>query len=838
MRFVQLVATVSALLSSAKAVYIDEAFNVDWHHESVGSLVPGQTAVLPNGVLGALTSANVLAALNTSDGSVLWRHRLDRSSSAFAQVGATKFCVSLSEAPNSRIEVYNAGTGYLDHDVLVKDQISVLGSAANGFVAVGSSVHFVSEGKKWETPLGEQWTPLRVVDINDNEFAISAAKDTATFLIKYSKQDGSASKPVRIANGVPGYVIGSDRSLALALPEEIAIVNVDFKGNIEATDDFKTTDVPVVVEFDKEGVIVGDQTATQQAPPAQIGGAEVDINGASVVLKAGGSIIVQYSNGVLSSFVPGPEGTTTAWTREEDLVNAVSGLFIDLPETTSSLSEEELLFEEKADIASAYLRRIKRHLEDIKYLPDYLVNKLRIVKDEPVYGSTDGDLFGFRKFFVVATKAGRLIAFDTLNKGKVAWKVQLPTTKDEVVKAVIRGQSILVFTRSGEAVEVDGFVGATVSQTSLGLTNSETIAQVLEYHNGTDVSLAAWTTDNRLIPIQKPLPQAYFTSASGSIVSGFDAGSATWSFSLPDGYRVTAAAKRDPLEITASIGTILGDRSVLYKYLNPNTVAIAAINDNGDLAVYLLDAVTGRVLHEATHKGEKIDLNVGVQIVYGEHWVVYTYTSLNGGNFGPKLVVWDLYESDKPNERWSDKLPLEEDTYIYSSFDSYPLPHVKSQSFVLPGDVTALGITRTKFGVTSRDIVAALANGKVLSLPKRLVDARRPVNRDPTKDEMEEGLVKYDAMLVNSPQAVISHQRTVYGDQFAVAAASLESTSLIAGFGFDVFFTRVTPSLPFDILNSNFGKTKLVYTIVALLVIVNVLRPMVSRRAVNQKWGI
>jgi hypothetical protein len=48
-------------------------------------------------------------------------------------------------------------------------------------------------------------------------------------------------------------------------------------------------------------------------------------------------------------------------------------------------------------------------------------------------------------------------------------------------------------------------------------------------------------------------------------------------------------------------------------------------------------------------------------------------------------------------------------------------------------------------------------------------------------------------------------------------AAYLESASLVVGYGLDVFFTRVSPSGTYDILNPDFNYPALIITSVSLL---------------------
>ena len=55
-------------------------------------------------------------------------------------------------------------------------------------------------------------------------------------------------------------------------------------------------------------------------------------------------------------------------------------------------------------------------------------------------------------------------------------------------------------------------------------------------------------------------------------------------------------ATKNPLEHVHSQGKVLGDRRVLYKYLNPNLVAVATEvtpDTKPGISIYLMDAVTG-----------------------------------------------------------------------------------------------------------------------------------------------------------------------------------------------------------------------------------------------------
>jgi len=67
--------------------------------------------------------------------------------------------------------------------------------------------------------------------------------------------------------------------------------------------------------------------------------------------------------------------------------------------------------------------------------------------------------------------------------------------------------------------------------------------------------------------------------------------------------------------------------------------------------------------------------------------------------------------------------------------------------------------------------------------------------------------------------------------------ALLESTSLVFAAGLDLFWTRVAPSGTFDVLSEGFSKVQLLATIGALAIGLAVVRPIVQRKVLKQRWG-
>ena len=72
-------------------------------------------------------------------------------------------------------------------------------------------------------------------------------------------------------------------------------------------------------------------------------------------------------------------------------------------------------------------------------------------------------------------------------------------------------------------------------------------------------------------------------------------------------------------------------------------------------------------------------------------------------------------------------------------------------------------MTTTKNGITSREILLVEDGQRILAVPKRMLDPRRPMKAANalTSDEKEEGLVPYHPLIEENPKEVITHKLQV-----------------------------------------------------------------------------
>lgn len=337
-----------------------------------------------------------------------------------------------------------------------------------------------------------------------------------------------------------------------------------------------------------------------------------------------------------------------------------------------------------------------------------------------------------------------------------------------------------------------------------------------------------------------------FTLADGTL-KGFlqnqPGSEPAWSFTPVGDERIVSYVARPLKDPVASIGKVLGDRRVLYKYLNPNLVLVTTVVDSTRSAsVYLLDSASGQLLHTVSHNG--VDTSRPIPATISENWFTYSLTidaTSSSASRGYQLVVADLYESPLPDDRGPLGAASNSSTVRpLSSNGDAMRPYVVSQSYQVPAEISNMAVTQTKQGITSRELLVTVPSiNSIIGIPRSVIDPRRPVGRDPTAQEQSEGLVKYSPVISFDPKWHLTHKYEVVGIKEIITSESgLESTSLVFAYGHDIFGTRVAPSFTFDVLGKGFNKISMLLTVVGLFVGVLFVAPLVRRKQINTLWTI
>jgi len=164
-------------------------------------------------------------------------------------------------------------------------------------------------------------------------------------------------------------------------------------------------------------------------------------------------------------------------------------------------------------------------------------------------------------------------------------------------------------------------------------------------------------------------------------------------------------------------------------------------------------------------------------------------------------------------------------------------PVVLGKSYAVSKPVTALGVTSTRNGISTKRLVLASIDGRVYALDRKILEPRRPLGQ--VKDaEKKEGLAQYGEFIPSVTYLTLSYHLNVENVRGIVTAPTdLESQSLILAYGGPtLFFTRTSPSRGFDLLPDSFNRPLLSVVVVGLIAVTVVVRQRVSAKFQKQGW--
>ncbi|XP_026333512.1 ER membrane protein complex subunit 1 [Hyposmocoma kahamanoa] len=302
----------------------------------------------------------------------------------------------------------------------------------------------------------------------------------------------------------------------------------------------------------------------------------------------------------------------------------------------------------------------------------------------------------------------------------------------------------------------------------------------------------------------------------------------TWSLNLGgddnSGHRIVTVVGKPANERVYSPGRVLGDRSVLYKYINPNVVLFITEGPDAlhkDVVVATcVDAVSGGVVAAQAHRRARA-LPLAV---HSENFLAYLY--YNDKHRRTEIATMELYEG---KHRWSPA------GAPFSSLATERAPSVERLAYIVPAQPTAAAATTTERALTDKHVLLGLSTGAIIEMPWVYLEPRRPVT--PTPDQREEGLIPYAPELPLPSEAVINYNRTLLKIKaIHTAPSGLESTCLVLATGLDLFYTRVAPSKTFDLLKDDFDYSLISIVLTALIVATYSTKYFASRKMLKLAW--
>lgn len=560
------------------------------------------------------------------------------------------------------------------------------------------------------------------------------------------------------------------------------------------------------------------------------------------------------------NYTNGGKNLTATWEKNESLIDIVDSTFCDLKDSTIDTIRNEMVQEKEIeDIFNAYIfrvtknfNRVKNFLQQNQYSPGRVLTSL--IKENELMGSKNEELaykrdlrFGLAKLLIVATRTGKVAALHVSRKGKIMWSIS--TAIENVISIDYNShEDQLVIIGKDGSFKIYNSINehmppSLVKEEKFKLSsNIEKVSQIID--NVYFLSLA--DNNKKIVAIDESSlshSKGYFVtdhdekSINGYMVSNDYELIDTWSVNLDEAEKIVAFTKRtdDPV---VNVGNVLGNRTVLYKYLYPNLISYAAVNENDNtLYINLIDTITGELMYSQKHdENEKVDINSPINLVFGENWFVYSYFASEPIP-EQRLTVVELYESLVANEKISD--PSQNFNPLKGNIKR---PEAISKSYYFPEVIQDLELTSTKFSITSKAIIIKLVNEQITFIPKFVLNARSQEESKMSDDDKKEFMASpYIAGIPINDNFIISHQRElIMGDDSKIVstATNLESTSIVCEIGNDVFCSRIYPSGQFDVMSPSFEKLQLFGTIFIVMVIVYYVRPMVANKRLRSLWLI
>ncbi|CAI5783007.1 ER membrane protein complex subunit 1 [Podarcis lilfordi] len=550
------------------------------------------------------------------------------------------------------------------------------------------------------------------------------------------------------------------------------------------------------------------------------------------------------------------------WSREESLAEVVSLQMVDLP-LTGAQAELEGEFGKKADgLLGMFLKRLSSQLILLQAWTAHLwkmfydARKPRSqIKNEVNIDNLARDEFNLQKMIVVVTASGKLFGIES-SSGTILWKQYLqdvqpgssfklmvqrttahfphPPQCTLLVKEKETGKSSLyvfnpIFGRWSQVAPP--VLSRPILQSLLLPIMDQDYAKVLLLIDDEFKVTVFPATRNVLRQLEEIAPTVSFYLADteqgklmGRRLQKDLTTEESWEINIPpDVQRIVTIKGKRANEHVHSQGRVMGDRSVLYKSLNPNLLAVVTESTDTHpertfIGIHLIDSVTGRIIHSSVQKKAKGP----VHIVHSENWVVYQYWNAKARR--NEFTVLELYEG---TEQYN--------ATAFSSLDRPLLPQVLQQSYIFPSAISAMEVTITERGITSRHLLIGLPSGAILSLPKALLDPRRP--EIPTEQTREENLIPYSPDVQIHAERFINYNQTISRMRGIYTAPSgLESTCLVVAYGLDIYQTRVYPSKQFDVLKDDYDYVLISSVLFGLVFATMITKRLAQVKLLNRAW--
>lgn len=787
---------VSFLFALVNAVLVGDAFKKDWITHNYGHL-DNVVASGPSSVMGT-TAGNQLFKIDVASDQILFY--IDLTKSQHEQFLVAGSLLVTCSPKSSKLSLYETSTGVYIKSIYLRAAPVQTGAIKDGVVALDSAgdLYVFSESEVKE--LGHY---------NDKRFVLYqevVTIDDVAIELKVDKEGNKAVIQRKVLNEkIPeaaGHVVGAHSVL--------------IEGNEVQV--FEYEDSPLT---GNDSAIAVDRFA---------------LKGTHVSVSVFDDIITFLSfeddKIILESYDLAAKSLSTHECPNEKLSASGMSVLVDKPISLSKIDQVHHLVEEGQTVSTLH-RWILRSKTHLAQLGRFVIHSLTSSKQAPV--EVEEDKYGLSKVLIYVDDARSLVVAKDSSDGSLLWTAPLNVQGSIIALGSLNSEVYVVTAhsfnsfnlRTGEALGQEQFAEPIEAAVTLW-----TEIDDVEEDEGLDNKVLAFkfassfrvmNKDRALSESQHLLLQNGNTLQAYKIVHGEL--KPTWKFANSKETIVTYAKTDD--QMTSAIGIASAQRSVLYKYLNPNLVSVITKSEQG-IKLTILDGVSGTIVFTHQH-GERSNDFTSFLIVLEDNWVIYSY--YDPVKLQQLVTVVDLFTGSV--------VPLDHERSAFN----LPLPEASVKSFIYPERILSLTATKTKFGITIRSIVALTESGSIVEIPKYMLNSRRISDRKMTQEDYMDDfrLLPYEPVIAKNNYQVLNHKHKLLltGSSHAILIkpTELESTSIVCFVdSFNEFCTSVQPSLSYDLLSMTFDKVKLVLTLFILLGGYIASKPFVYSKKLNQKW--
>lgn len=510
-------------------------------------------------------------------------------------------------------------------------------------------------------------------------------------------------------------------------------------------------------------------------------------------------------------------------------------IIIEFPESRENIEMVNTLLEDSDHgfIILRWLHRVKRHLSELgRYTYSLLA------REQPFFGFDKKKEYGFEKILVFYDSSNlKVTAIDTIS-GEQLWATTVVGFKDifeynQKIVVATETQLLLIDPKRGSVMNAV-FETAPVLLVT-GVTKVDQDSSATELRSNLAVKKGNSYTLSDFDKVSS-VEDIYFVTTTDNVVNGNKIPAnkteshTTWTFKKSNEQIIKVNGKAST-HMTASIGIPLASKSVLYKYLNPNTVTIITKDSKNSLNLYVIDGITGNLILKENHTTESIDFD-SVHIVHDDNWIVYSYF-VDSINFEQRINVIDLFDSKKA------AAPNNELVSVFNA--NVTLNSYSKKSFIYPERINSLSSTQSKYGITLKSIIIATKSGSLVEIPKYILNSRRIDDRELTQNDAMDDyrMSPYSPVIPRNTQATLNHKFKLSTENGVILTkpTDFESTSVVCFINkLNCFCTLVQPSSSFDLLSTSFNKYKLLVTISVILLAYFVSKPFVAEKKLKAEW--